>query len=195
MLVQYSEYRDPEEWIIRFTTGEPNARPEGGPSGVLVVTLHDVGGETKAMLDGLGVHNRKQGEATRLMQSAIVRLKELGVHELWSYSATVDALKFRRKVFGDAIMHFYDPEHPEKGFLPMSVDQAIDSYDLHHTDDDYNYYYDLGIAVNLDGIDTAGWASPLSNGEALEYDDYSLYPRIPDGLLIPASTPAQSHLR
>lgn len=166
-----------EEQVGQYTVLQLNTGLKDEP-GVISASIAEVNGKPKAMVEGFGVTNRDKGEGTRLMQALIVSLKQRGVHELWSYSVSTDALRFRERFFGEAKLHFYDSDHPEKGFLPLTVDEVIATSErldelrqpqaprvspIRPATTEHKF----GICVSLDEVDSSSWAEPTPSSRQI----------------------------
>ena len=109
---------------------------------------------------------QRQGIGERLLRAFTAEAKQLGVVQLWSDSITPMALRLRAKVFGEANLHFYDGDHIEKGFFPITVEQAIQCDDrlleAEATRGEESQLGYIGVFVDLDVIDTSTWELPLT---------------------------------
>lgn len=107
---------------------------------------------------------RGKGIGERLMRCFVAEAKHQGAQELWSDNVSNMALGLRARIFGADAMTFYDSDHPEFGFLPISLEQAMDTndrmIDAWNSDEDEIPPGDIGAYVNLDLIDTSDWLRP-----------------------------------
>ncbi len=113
----------------------------------------------------VGRHLRGHGIGERLLKAFVVESRNIGATVLWSNGVSNSALALRRKVFGDDLLEFYDCQSSEYGFLPISVGQAIQINDridaLDAVDDNRpNPQGHIGVCVNLERLNTAGWEGP-----------------------------------
>jgi hypothetical protein len=156
--VQIKESVDGEYVDLELTTGDPQN------PGLLGASIAPVNGEPKAMIKGIWAGTKRQGEATGLMQALVVDLKHRGINELWSYTVSAEALKFRASFFGPEALHFYDFLHPEKGFLPLTVDEAIATAERVDELKGQNKLQEtasnFGLCVDLDQVDASSWTEP-----------------------------------
>ena len=162
--VEIKEERLGPDLFFELTTGDPTH------AGMMRAAVQMVNGEPKAAIEGVWAGTKKRGEATRLMQALILTLQQRGVHELWSYTLTSDALKFREKFFGEDALHFYDSQHPENGFLPLTVDQAIataEQIEKRNRQDRHAPSNKFGVVVDLDRVDSSGWTAPTPSTEPM----------------------------
>lgn len=108
---------------------------------------------------------RGYGIGSRLLKAFTAECKDRGATTLRSHGVSSDALSLRRKVFGDEALAFYDGQYGDHRFLPMTIEQAIDTNRrIDALDDDNPDRPDpqghIGICVDLQKIDTSMWEKP-----------------------------------
>jgi len=117
----------------------------------------------EAKLMTIDANPPERGTGSKLMKALVVELKARKVTDLWSDSLSEDALAMRLKVFGEELLHFYDPDHLEDGFLPMNIQQARSSrhrLDAYTYDNPDSLILGPGVYVDLSKVDSAEWHRP-----------------------------------
>jgi GNAT superfamily N-acetyltransferase len=142
-----------------------------------ITQLH---GATVALIHQMYVSRllRGKGLGERLLRTFVAEAKDRGAEELWSDNISNMALRLRARIFGTAALHFYDSDNTERGFLPMTYQQAVETNDrvLSTMDPDNGEPIcgDIGAYVDLRNVDTSRWP----RAEGLEEVDFSMSQKV-----------------
>ncbi|MGH7157199.1 MAG: hypothetical protein ACREGG_03770 [Candidatus Saccharimonadales bacterium] len=151
----YIETDDPADGALGLALGEPDK------SGELFVYLDVAGDRHTAEVESFNAHPSRNGIGTALMAALVAELKARNIMELWSVSATPEAIGMRLKIFGEKAIQFADGTITKPIFLPMTTEQYIACYKrseeaLARSDD----IILPNVFVDLSQIDSSDWNRP-----------------------------------